>query len=344
MLKNRLFRNTPKANSNNTIKQRIEARNKLRLEEDKKKLQGLIFDAKEVEHDVNHKIFLLKSAAALLSQIHVERRDLEKISSNLPRVIDEMHTSITRFMRQIPRKAFLVPESKISGKISTARKASASLLKRAGRLSKELELHLAILRLAKHREQLDEKTTAAHLKYLDILEIANAHIQNILDDHHSMVNGIPRKKQDVYLSKVLSKVLEPYHGKIEVSTHFDTVPPLANRHEVDFIRIFGNLIHNANEADAKKIHVRLRKRGEHVEVFISDTGKGIPKEMQTKVFERGVTIGKKGGSGLGLKIAEQIVRQNSGELRLIGSQTHGPYKGTLFGVRFKIGKSQNELN
>jgi signal transduction histidine kinase len=53
-----------------------------------------------------------------------------------------------------------------------------------------------------------------------------------------------------------------------------------------------------------------------VSVKITDTGPGIPKDIQDKIFDPYFTTKDQGeGSGLGLGIARQIVERHHGEIR-----------------------------
>jgi len=55
---------------------------------------------------------------------------------------------------------------------------------------------------------------------------------------------------------------------------------------------------------------------------ISDTGPGIPAEIQDKLFEPFFTT-KKTGTGLGLAIAYGIMERHKGSLRVESSLGHG---------------------
>jgi signal transduction histidine kinase len=59
-----------------------------------------------------------------------------------------------------------------------------------------------------------------------------------------------------------------------------------------------------------------------VRVRFSDTGKGIPREVRTKVFDPFFTT-KEGGTGLGLSIAHRIIAQHGGEIVLEEGDRHG---------------------
>jgi signal transduction histidine kinase len=62
-------------------------------------------------------------------------------------------------------------------------------------------------------------------------------------------------------------------------------------------------------------------------VRFSDTGKGIPKEVQTKIFEPFFTT-KEGGTGLGLFIAHRIITQHGGDMMV----EPGGERGTTFTI------------
>ncbi len=103
--------------------------------------------------------------------------------------------------------------------------------------------------------------------------------------------------------------------------------------------IFNNLIDNAEKYTFKGgVTVTLGSRGNYVCVKIQDTGVGITKENQERLFKkfsRGVNALKDNpsGSGLGLFIAKQIVSEHRGKIVF---DSAGENKGTLFTVTLPI--------
>ena len=67
-----------------------------------------------------------------------------------------------------------------------------------------------------------------------------------------------------------------------------------------------------------------RREGSRIELIVSDTGVGIPEELQPRLFEPFFTHGKPRGLGLGMSIARKIVEEHGGEVRLVS----GPDRGT----------------
>jgi len=98
-----------------------------------------------------------------------------------------------------------------------------------------------------------------------------------------------------------------------------------------------NLIQNAAESigRAGRITLRAREDRKHLEngetevviLEVSDTGRGIPADVQKRLFDPFFTT-KENGTGLGLSIASRIVQKHGGALQF---QTH-VHHGTTFGI------------
>lgn len=70
-----------------------------------------------------------------------------------------------------------------------------------------------------------------------------------------------------------------------------------------------------------EVHVTVGKKGKRVILAVSDTGIGIPREHQERIFERFYRVDKSrskrtGGTGLGLAIVKHIVSQLDAEISL----------------------------
>lgn len=92
-----------------------------------------------------------------------------------------------------------------------------------------------------------------------------------------------------------------------------------------FRRTLSNLIDNAVQALAGSgvVEVALAQDANTISVRVSDTGTGIAPEIETRLFERGATFGKEGGSGLGLFSAREFALSSGGEIQLSANSPRG---------------------
>jgi two-component system, OmpR family, sensor kinase len=91
-----------------------------------------------------------------------------------------------------------------------------------------------------------------------------------------------------------------------------------------------NLVDNAIKytPDGGTITLSVRKVGRWAEAAVADTGIGIPREEQDKIFDRFYRVDKarsraRGGTGLGLAIAKAIVEGHGGEISVRSLPGHG---------------------
>ncbi len=95
-----------------------------------------------------------------------------------------------------------------------------------------------------------------------------------------------------------------------------------------------NLVKNAIDAMKGKgeLSLKIFPSDKYVHINISDTGKGIPKHLFSKVFEPGYTS-KKRGWGLGLSLAKRIIQDyHKGRIKVLSSVIG---KGTTMQISLK---------
>lgn len=144
---------------------------------------------------------------------------------------------------------------------------------------------------------------------------------------------------DLYtIAKSTVDMLHMNAGKHKVSLFFSGTEPcmvFADRQMIE--EVLYNLCDNAiryNNADGS-VWVRVHMEQDRPTLVVKDTGIGIPKEHQDRIFERFYRVDKSrskstGGTGLGLAIVKHIVAQHKAELTLV-SETG---KGTEITIRF----------
>ncbi len=65
-------------------------------------------------------------------------------------------------------------------------------------------------------------------------------------------------------------------------------------------------------------------------IEVADTGPGIPRDVQRRIFEPFYTTNMQEGQGLGLYITRQLANKNGGNI----SFRSGPGRGTIFTLEF----------
>ncbi len=137
------------------------------------------------------------------------------------------------------------------------------------------------------------------------------------------------QKQVLSLNKTAEDVLmlvrnqASFHN-IAIQTELDPLLPPIFADADQMRQVILNIVLNAADAMAQggSLYVRSHSNSNHVELKISDTGSGIPEEIQDRLFEPFFTT-KKTGTGLGLSIAYGILERHYGSLKVESSPSQG---------------------
>ena len=158
--------------------------------------------------------------------------------------------------------------------------------------------------------------------------------------------GIEKEPVDINkeIEKTITITRNEWKYVAEMKTEFDTALPTVPCHRAEFNQVILNLIVNAahaiadangkNSTEKGTIKISSCHDGNLAEIRISDTGTGIPEEIQHRIFDLFFTTKEPGrGTGQGLAIAHSvIVEKHNGALNL-ESETG---KGTTFVIRLPI--------
>lgn len=150
-------------------------------------------------------------------------------------------------------------------------------------------------------------------------------------------------KENCTLEKICIDITEYFQGikerldKNKISLQIDCDKDLLKKGiTIDcgkYKQILTNLIHNAFKfTEEGLIAVKISQEQDQLQLSVSDTGIGISKEDQDKIFDRFVQVQSTGkahiGTGLGLAIVKGLVQLFNGTITL----TSEPGKGTTFTV------------
>lgn len=146
------------------------------------------------------------------------------------------------------------------------------------------------------------------------------------------------EKQPVDIHTGISNTLTMLKHKvnknnIEVVSDFNELPNVS-LFVSEMNQVWTNLIDNAIDAmedtENGKLTIETLKDGEFVNVNISDSGNGIPEEIQDKIFDPFFTTKPVGqGTGLGLDVVKQIITQHNGSIKVKSKPGHTTFEVCL---------------
>jgi len=156
-------------------------------------------------------------------------------------------------------------------------------------------------------------------------------------------------RQALDLSKLLTHVVnqlipQAAEAKVKLSLDVDPLPTCVGD-EDRLVQVFTNVVDNAIKNTPENGFVKLIARSESglAQIEIIDSGKGIPDEHISRIFERFYKVDgsrkkeAKPGTGLGLAIAQQIIQAHDGWISV--RSTLG--EGSVFEVIIPVVKSDD---
>ena len=173
----------------------------------------------------------------------------------------------------------------------------------------------------KHKQQIDRVNGMIH----DVLAFARGESQ-----------VLPRK---VWMRDFLSEIEEMLRIELEGSGVVLSVEAVyrggVRMDDAKMKRVLTNLARNAREAMGLRggeLRITALESEGRAVLRVSDTGPGIPAEMEGRLFESFATFGKEHGTGLGLAVVKAIVDQHDGTLEVLSV----PGEGTTFNIGLPI--------
>ncbi len=313
----------------------------------KKELLGMSFiglgyeeDAQEIVSDLKG---VLDDRCVLVSKKQHRRKDRSLFYINIhvcgARYMgkDALIATTTDITESIQKEVQLIQASKL-----------ATLGEMAAGIAHELNQPLNVMKVGsdflrktvdKGKKVADEELNTVAQQISSQVDRASQIINHLRD--FARVSDIKTHKVDINkpirdVFKILGQQLRLRQIELELDLDEDLPPIMADRNRLE--QVFINLVTNARDAmedkapgSTKLLKIRSFIDNSDVVVTVSDTGKGIPKNIIDRIFEPFFTskeVGK--GTGLGLCISYGIVSDYGGSI-MVESEVGN---GTTFELRF----------
>ena len=171
---------------------------------------------------------------------------------------------------------------------------------------------------------------------INILKLVTDRIRGISNELLELKNKPSTSRQDLFeVKKLLYEIkveydLKNYKNKsLKFRFMIDNIDPTlkARGNEIEVKRIMSNCLNNSIEAmtdSMGEISIEcIESNSSFVEIKITDNGSGIPTEKLDQIFEKGFSLNKKYGSGLGLYHASSYMRKIGGKVVVKNNDDQG---------------------
>ena len=196
---------------------------------------------------------------------------------------------------------------------------------------------------------------------LDKVESASVHLLGIINDILDMSkieeNKFELSCTEFEFSAMINRVISIFEFRLSekkqklIINHDPSVPAQIITDEQRLAQVITNLLGNAIKftpengnitLSIRRIETQSGPKNEDfctLEITVTDTGIGIPKEQQGKLFASFVQVDssitrKFGGTGLGLAISKKIVELMDGEIRVVSEESSG--SSFIVTIRVKV--------
>jgi signal transduction histidine kinase len=299
-------------------------------------------------HEINTPIGAIKSSSSFAKEMFSQTThmifNLSNIDSSTKKIIlslirdSEKNSKIlsTKEERKI-KKLLILQLDDLN--ISNAKDLAKVLLK-----LNITELNENTIKLLENKDKNNIFSTLEHILILkDNIEnnvLASNNIINIVQALKAYTRYNNQSKlSNIQISIIIETVLIIFYSQIkagiEINKEYET-DCFINCYHDELMQVFTNLIGNAIQAmDGRgQLNIKLKEDEEYLIVSIKDNGKGIPKDIQDKIFDKFFTTKPIGlGSGLGLDIVKKIVEKHNGKIEFNSQQD--------IGTEFKVFISKN---
>lgn len=202
----------------------------------------------------------------------------------------------------------------------------------------------------------ETKDPAIRDKHIETIQNSGRNLLCLIDDILDLsiieAGALTLEYSHFNIKDVFEELLQTYKvelsnkGKSEINLHYEILGTdhIVYSDPVRLKQVLSNLLSNAVKFTSEgEIRFTCEKLNQDLLFSVSDTGTGIPEADREKVFERFITFEydglNKGGTGIGLAIAEKVISMLGGKIWFVSKDG----KGSVFSVTIPYQKEESYL-
>lgn len=197
----------------------------------------------------------------------------------------------------------------------------------AASIGHELRNPLAVVQTSVHilerRAELDERGR----KHLERIREQTKLCSSIISSLLELARDRPIERATVDLDALVAEIFESLEHSESITLSYEPADGLARpvADAAQLRQLLVNLVQNALQVlgaePGGRVIVTATARDEDLLLAVHDSGPGLPKELEERIFEPLVT-GREGGVGLGLALCRRIAEKHGGQISA-GPSPHG---------------------
>ncbi|MCX8188468.1 MAG: ATP-binding protein [Nitrososphaeria archaeon] len=170
--------------------------------------------------------------------------------------------------------------------------------------------------LIEEKVKASEKPQPDLLEKLESIKFQIRYVDKIVSDLYFYGTTIKAVKTEINLWELIRELISYSPIPSNIKTEIFCEERLAVVSDPIILRhVLSNIITNAVQAmsEGGRLTIEGKREGEKVVLTITDTGKGIPKEIQARIFEPLFTTKSK-GMGMGLAVCKRLIELLGGQI------------------------------
>lgn len=188
----------------------------------------------------------------------------------------------------------------------------------------------------------EESDISNIMRDVEVIEKESLRARDIVHQLLEFARKRPLEIKEININDIMAEVLAltsvPLKdSNINISKDYGGIPLIegdANQLKQVFLNIINNAIFAMQDGGTLSVSTRINRGNVYID--ISDTGRGIPKEVLHRIFEPFFTTKQEKGTGLGLSISYKIIQSHKGSIDVESEES----KGTKFTVTLPVNVRQ----